>query len=258
MGLNQIERPLQPRDEPGRVPLEQRQHGRTIRDDEERIELIYLLGQPDRPLLVHFPLVERAELGQAPGHPRQRGYPIRSRRLHRTLPELIPIQRSNRSKQAIRRLAVLAETSARKGYADVAEQLELGVAEGFGGGGNALACFDRLQVLAVVKVEVREAVGGKGVSTPIAEALGQRLGLAQQLRDPLVLAEQSERAPQPEADVDRLLGSLTGGGYVPQGRERLVQVDRRRAVRRPHPGAIPGLVAVVDGRRPLLRTQGMV
>ena len=40
-------------------------------DDELRVRLVGRFGQSDRLLAVRFPFVKLAELGKAPGHPRQ-------------------------------------------------------------------------------------------------------------------------------------------------------------------------------------------
>src|SRR5688572_5352161 len=119
MDRDKIDCMLQARDEPGGIALAKRQQPRTIQSDEQRVRLIPLLGQTDRQLLVHSPLLKVAELSEAPGHIRQRDDPIRSGRLDGTLSELFLVQRRNRLEKLVRRATILAEAEAREGNPDV-------------------------------------------------------------------------------------------------------------------------------------------
>ena len=66
----------------------------------------------------------------------------------------------------------------------------------------------------------------------VAEALGERFGLAEVGEDPLELPEREKRESEVEPEVDRLLGLAAALGQARESVQRLLEVRHRFAIRR--------------------------
>ena len=66
----------------------------------------------------------------------------------------------------------------------------------------------------------------------VAEALGERFGLAEVGEDPLELPEREKRESEVEPEVDRLLGLAAALGQARESVQRLLEVRHRLAIRR--------------------------
>ena len=201
-------------------------------------------------------LGEVAQVGQGPGgdgatvHPRGHHDP-EGRRIRR-VPE------RNRSLPRFDGAPELAGAPVGEGERGGGDGLERVVLEAPGDARRALAVLDGLHEVSAQREGIAQKRRDGAVSSLVAEACGQALGLAEHLEHLPVLPERAQGMAELQAEVDRLLHSLPGRGQVLERDQGLLEIRRRPAMRRPRERAGARLAAVAKRRVPELRAHGVM